>query len=367
MIEFSCSCGKKYRLPDRNAEREVRCNQCEKTLIVPKQSQTEPVVPVGQPEIVPAVVEPKVEPTASPVVAVSKSEPIKPIVIERKNPFTPTTPPPVETPSPVPADASQTVSLDIRGSGMVSCGTLAFLLVALIGVGIVGVVLGRFSIGSAPPEIEKPEAPVAPPPVESTPSTFSADEWTIGENTLPFFEIRTADGARAELSLDGDPTAAKTGKKSTLDEIAVALDDDHSSKKTETHSVSLRIDSESAEELCVVWPKSRNAGLDEAEIKELKFCVYFSGAVKLADFRLRLGDGFGDTEFVLAEKDRNVLCEKGRITWYSVSVPIDGNDRWQRTERGRMTPRTVDFIEFRARPTGNGVSFWIDNLAIVHP
>jgi hypothetical protein len=35
MITFNCSCGKKYQLPDRNAGREVRCNQCGKTLTVP--------------------------------------------------------------------------------------------------------------------------------------------------------------------------------------------------------------------------------------------------------------------------------------------------------------------------------------------
>lgn len=46
MIKFTCSCGKKYKLQDRIAGREVRCNQCHKTLLVPSASQDEPVIPL---------------------------------------------------------------------------------------------------------------------------------------------------------------------------------------------------------------------------------------------------------------------------------------------------------------------------------
>ena len=54
MIIFSCSCGQKYHLPNRNAGREVRCNQCGKTLVVPNSSdeaanpfETAPAIPTG--------------------------------------------------------------------------------------------------------------------------------------------------------------------------------------------------------------------------------------------------------------------------------------------------------------------------------
>jgi len=381
MIEFTCSCGKKYRLPPRNAGREVRCNQCEKTLIVPGQSQTAPIVPVGEqpePSLVQEAAKPKVEPkvesVATPVAVTPQS-----IVAERKSS-------PVAAASPftavpitaVPASSmpdSPIITPPDRRSGF-PFGILIVLFVSILVVSAICFVVGRFSVGTPLPKIEYVESVVVPPP----PPRPAADDWKTGEDSLPLFDIRTADGVPAKLSLDGDPTAEKSGKQSTLAEIAVALDDDQAIKGQETHTISLRIDSESGKELCVVWPKSRNAGLDEDEIKELKFCIYFSGTankdhnpgkpegldktLELADFRLRIGDAFGDTEFVLAEKERINLCEKGRITWFAVSVPIDGNDRWQRTERGRMTPKTVDFIEFRAKPTGSGVTFWIDNLSI---
>ncbi len=46
MIKFTCSCGKHYELQDRIAGREVRCNQCHKTLLVPDKSQDGPVIPL---------------------------------------------------------------------------------------------------------------------------------------------------------------------------------------------------------------------------------------------------------------------------------------------------------------------------------
>ena len=400
MIDFSCSCGKKYRLPDRNAEREVRCNQCEKTLIVPKQSQTEPVIPVVEPEKVEPMIEPTIESAIEPNVEQSAAP--EPVVVEKENPFVQ----PTESEQPsdsvpekhvekrdeeeiaetvaepsktekssfvfdVQLPSGRTLSLcNYRGSGVVSCGILiCLLLLPLIGIGVGGVFLGRLTVNTTPPSSGEAQerTPIIANVSSPESSTLSAGDWTVSEDSLPFFDIRTADGVAATLSLDGDPTMAKSDKQSTLDLIAVDLDDSRSTDGAETHTVSFRIDSESGEDLCVVWPKSRNAGLDETEIKGLKFCIYFSGAVKLDDFRLRIGDGFGDTEFILTERERNLLCEKGRMAWFAVSVPIDGDERWQRTERGRMTPKTVDFIEFRAKPTGNGVTFWIDNCNVVRP
>ena len=57
MIIFHCACGKKYKLPDRNAGRIVRCNQCEHSLQVPERSQEEPVIPIDvqTPETAPVV------------------------------------------------------------------------------------------------------------------------------------------------------------------------------------------------------------------------------------------------------------------------------------------------------------------------
>ena len=407
MIQFTCSCGKKYQLPDRNAGREVRCNQCEKTLIVPKLSQTEPVVPEGSPvEPIdkPENAEPAVEsevdnPFIDPAAEPAPSKPVvapapEPVVEPEEREF----PAPVLEiqgipPSEVGAEKTTDITAEVastafpqpsvrRSFAVFYLGILAVLLVGLLLVGAVvgGFIIG-FSVARASATMEQDEIP----PISNDNPTyahsdfeflmFSATGWNIKEETLPFFEVRTADGVPANLSLDGDPTPTKTDKQSTLDVIAAALGDDLS-KGAVSHEVSLRIESSSGEELCVVWPKSRNAGLEETEIKELRFCVYIPlevnavhkpGKPELADFRLRIGDAFGDIEFVLSEKERTVLCERSRTTWYAVSVPIDGDERWLRTERGRLMPKTVDFIEFRAKPIGEGITFWVDNLSIVGP
>ncbi len=559
MIEFSCSCGKKYRLPDRNAEREVRCNQCEKTLIVPKRSQTEPVVPLSdqieliieqenvqsdirekvdqqsetpkiKPDVKPDVKSEKVPlPAAEPVAAqptvsqptATRPEP-NPFRIERKV----SVPKPmekerstdsvsgkkveqeVETPldaivpsvavpsvavptssetsnvsaqtlggnTPQP-DAQPVPQLGEQRSGGSFVGTLLLVSSLLVVGGIIGIVLGflvsrtttsssrgnPFSeqaemierqldaadtesqgaddigkpyteavaaafqetdaakrteamkqaetlyrsffdeqtarsrktkqtafLGGLAKEFRRLDAETLEVPTpfvvdfsilnDVEPSKISAADWKITKDSPFSFDLRTADGAPALLSFDGDPTSKKSGKQSTLDELAVVLDDDQSIKGTESHTISLRVDSASAEELCVAWPRSRDAGITESDVRELKFCIYFSGTanaihkpgkpqgldktLELADFRLRLGDAWGDIEFILTEKERVSLCEKGRLTWYALSVPINGDDVWKRVERGRMSPKKIDFIEFRAKPTGNGLTFWIDNLSI---
>ena len=391
-----------YRLPDRNANREVRCNQCEKTLIVPKQSQTAPIVPISEqsePIVEPKDVQPIVEPTVEPKTETPVKKEIEKPVIVVVSPAVETT---TGTPSPVSHKVPDTVlsEPDVAPSespltaddplpsgstnrrfSTLSYGILALLLVMLVGFG--GVVVGRLSVGattrSIPNTDKLADATVPESPSGNATLPLTADDWKITEETLPLFAVRTADGSSATLTLDGDPTAAaKPEKQSTraiLDDITEDLGDSQSAKGTVPHTVSLRVDSESGEELCVVWPKSRNACLDEVDMKELKFLIYFSRTAnethkpgkpaELADFRLRIGDAFGSTEFVFTEKERISLCEKGRANWVAVSIPMSGdNDRWKREEHGRMTPKTVEFIEFRAKPTGNGVTFWVDNLSI---
>ncbi len=557
MIEFSCSCGKKYRLPDRNAGREVRCNQCTKTLVVPNGSQTEPVIPLS--DSIELVIEPeelaveqqelglvdekptlktKTETKAEPAefrletpasepqptptaaanpFAINRQGAVKPKEPEKaKEPERPKTtvaepkkvvPNPVATASKSSSGTAKTSPTDAAkegfdaavplphadpdtprflsgaqtGSQLSSCLLLALLVFALGLAGVSGGVLGWFSskvfspgsgTGGLGPVVDElaeqytvaestaeeqktkladqikqygvdvdeaikqtddtkrldamkqaqelrktiladrdrealqaanakfllhlsdeferiaTSTPETVTPLKVDLSAFEKSEavklqfadWNVAKDPLFRFDVRTADDAPILLSPDIDPTSLKKGQKGTLDDLAVALDDSNALKGSETHAVSLRIDSASSRELAVVWPRERNAGIAGTGMKAIGFCVYLSNdankvhkptkpqgvdkTLEFADFRLRVGNGFGYVDYVLAEKDRIILCEKSRISWMAFSIPVDGNDVWKRTENGRSNSQPVDYIEFRATPTGQGVSFWLDNLKV---
>jgi hypothetical protein len=365
MITFNCSCGKKYQLPDRVAGREVRCNQCGKSLIVPTTSQSEP-------DNSPAFDD---SPT-------SDSSP-KPHV---PPPPLPTTPPTTSKPwgsVPVPNGEKNEQSPIITGwqTGhyQKSRSCLLTLVLLLLGSGLsffAGFIVGGFINET---KKMKPESIVESAESAEAAQTFTVADWKIDDKSLTSFAVDTADGGKIQLSLDGNPLEVKENKNA-LDDVADALaTETEKEKKKSEHNQSLRIFSESGNELRLVLPAHGSLNATAEQLKEICFSLHIPDTANagfnprkpngidkvlvLASLSLRLVSESGYIEFVPENKDKFVsLCDNAKNGWVSVQIPLSGNEIWKRVEHGIFGQLTVKRIELYAQPTGTGAAIWIYNL-----
>lgn len=411
MISFSCSCGKKYQLPDRTAGREVRCNQCQKTLIVPDKSQTNPLVPL----------EDRHKATESALDEQSVVPPMERTAEQKANLNpTQTASPPTPIPVPMPAQASGQSDTVDAATGQPTESTpgrkspamliLFFLLAILLSV------LGGYKLREQlamylppPPgqemkllkqeegllrakiekefqekaeqdraKQEKAQTGVSVSETAPIKKEFKPVDWNVGTETSTF-AAKAADGKSVTLTRDSNPVAAnKTG--GALDAVAAALSND--SGVQIAHTVSMRVDSKSSEPLRVIWPGDQTVDFDAAKIKEFYFSLYLpekpnadfkpvkppgiDKTLELASFYLRLSGETGFVDFVPVDNDQFVaLIEKARRGWNDVRIPLEGNEHWKRIDQGLVGPLRISRIEFIAKPTGRGVIFWIDRLGIV--
>lgn len=462
MISFSCSCGKTYQLPDRVAGREVRCNQCERTLLVPRESQTEPVVPLND------------APAATP--SQETPEPANRDSAETQADSEAAAAP--ESPESDPPSRAATgvrsllvpgvVLLVVAWFALCVFGFLVGLRLASSGTAVqpdgaelvrnaeaqaaalrrsassrqdelrVGLTfpaaeaavvvrepdaaartaamtslmesrqkleadwiaarrrerIADLLSGLSPalsrtpedaatsPELDRIEALLQPPPP-------TAADWKIVAGRIPIpFAVQTADGAPALLSLDGNPleTAAGDRKEEVLSAVAAAL----SAKDSETtndqkHELSFRIDSAGSRPVRLVWPRDGvSAELDIGTVKEFRFSFYLpekanavfkpgkptgiDKTLELESLALRLSGDSGYIEFTPSDRATfQTLCEQARQAWAPLRIPMNGDPAWKRTDHGFFGPGIVRRIEWIVRPTGEGVTFWVDNLSIVEP
>lgn len=430
MISFACSCGKKYQLPDRVGGREVRCNQCHKTLLVPKRSQDEPVVPMDDPEsteqaenmdakpesVAPVSGEPsirldeisaagttgksvmdEVDWGAAPVGKKPVETPLNPTPDAVSNPqadqSTPegakpdVSKPSVSKPSVSRADVSKPdVSQPKSSSGILL--VLAITAILSLVLGFLGGkwIAGDRDAGSAATGAGNPDRGNSGVSRNSAAQAgdFAATDWkVVDQEPIPFI-VKVVDSKAVRISLDGNPVDnAKKDKSAVLDNLAAALatDDENAENKGPRHRSSYKIESESPETLRLVWPGSGWADLDGTKLKEFRFFLYLSDqansgfepkkpegvdqVLEFSDFRLRLIAETGYVDFVPADKEKLVLlAEPSRREWTSVRIPVNGDEVWKRENHGLVGPLVVEKIELHVKPTGKGLTFWLDNLQI---
>lgn len=484
MITFRCSCGKTYQLQDRVAGREVRCNQCQKTLLVPTQSQNEPVVPLEDQRSESAGVPAK---SGDPRLAADPGSASPGGDAKWKA---------VPLPKHDDPEESPIVKAWQSGGSSYTKGGLAGIVVFVLLVGFfalfAGIQLGQimsgfgghspydhygnadstgsenvvellkmqavhfrgdaetektlqdkltFPASEAAETVKEPDDakrraamqqlaesrqkalndwsrqqrlqqtadfydslasvlnvdtqdsgvafelafPTLEQPEQSAPA---AKDWSVTDKTPIPFVVRTADGAPALLSLDGDPTGTAKGDKSKdpLGAVADALtsSDEKRLKDNQPHTISYRIDSASSGLVRVVWPGEGvavAAELDGEKAKEFRFSLFLSeksnavhkpgkpeGIDKTLEFSsiaLRLYTDTGFVEFTPTDKERLVpICELARTVWIALRIPANGNDAWRRTDHGLSGPLRIRRIELQVVPTGNGITFWIDHLAV---
>jgi len=408
MISFNCSCGKKYQLPDRIAGREVRCNQCEKTLIVPKQSQDAPVVPFNDQQAVE-------EKQAEQLVVPAPDKP--PVIVKESIPEPkPERQPKKASDSPgskLPDDdgkAEQTTEVPKTPQVRSKRG---FLVPALIFVAVlfglaIGILVGSLSGGAkstpvasqvvVPSEttetvIEESTVDRETSPVEFKMPEYSLQNWSVRQEEPIPFAVKTADAKPIELSLDGNPVEVHQAEKKEKEkekekeDVLSMLDAAFSDAApkvvvdTQEHKISFRITSESPETLRLIWPERYPAELDGAQIKKFRLSLYlsekansafkpvkpegFDRVVEFSEISLRLTADTGYVEFVPADKSKlTSIVERARRGWLPLQIPIQGDETWKRTDHGLVGPLIVQRIELLVKPTGNGLTFWIDNLGI---
>lgn len=409
MISFNCSCGKKYQLPDRVAGREVRCNQCQKTFLVPKQSQNDPVVPLDDLETTEPAPMPKInpnEPASLPPPEKRSNQPPQSDRFQTSKTGTESIDsnsawgavplPTVGSADRIPTDGNF-ASNEFASGGMpkktFSWGACLLLFAAMLVSLLIGYfVRGAIDDDTASDGIQQ-EIISDSVPLESKSGSADADQgliaptakkeysfkdWKLADGPIAF-AAKTADGKPVSLSLGGDPVEVSSGnqKEDVLKVVASEFSDDNTE-----HTISLQIRSESPETLRVIWPGEYPTQLDGSKIKEFQFSVYLSDkantafrpgkpegldkVLELADFSLRLCAETGYTEFVPADMEKLAsFIEKARKGWQSIQIPAHGDENWKRLDHGLVGPLSVQRIELHARPTGNGIVFWLDNLNIV--
>jgi len=344
MITFSCSCGKKYQLPDRVIGREVRCNQCGKALIVPNVSQTEEL----KQDITPS--------------NNKKNEP-SPLVSDISD---------------LPTEQYQKRSFSILTIVLIltSAGVSFF-------AGFLTVSLLHQVKIEPPSHIVTDNEKISKPVQEAVNEVkeYTVTDWKIGENPLMLFTVKTIDGVQIQLSLDGNPVAADE-KKTTLDDIADALTTEtEKSKDSQEHHQSLRIHSESGNVFRFIWPSQGSANLDGGKFKTIHFSLYIPNkdndifkpgkpegtdkTLVLSALGVRFVTEIGYIEFVPESIEKFVsICDRAQSGWVSVQIPIFGDEIWKRTDHGTFGSQTVQRIELYAQPTGSGAMLWIANLGI---
>lgn len=507
MLKFSCQCGKEFKFPDRVAGREIRCGQCQKTLIVPDSSQDEPVIPKEdpltspetvdvveqEPEVVEAEPVLKAEPvveaevvkaTAKPVAEspVKKTKPVVEVEVAKAAPVRRTKDSKSESvwgTVPLPDAANGKVFVDRKRKEAFKPsetretprrGTLFFVIplvfLLLVGAFGLGYLLRGLSKGGDPAakrsasvagteaddvsglirnqvDALKGQAEVARnelaaslkfPASEAAEALKETDrakrtaamktlserreklladwndmlhkertvdfltslpersslalpvfetavgDWSIAEQTPIPFAVRSADGAPALVSLDGNP-AEKNKGANTLDDVAAAFSDDDGKSDAQMHTISLRVDSGSSRPVRLTWPARGEAALEGDKIKELRFSWYLSEKVnavfkpgkpdgidkvlECSSIALRLSSDTGFVEFVPANNDVLVsLVQQARRGWAPQRIPIRGDDVWKRNDYGLVGPLLVRRIELVVGPTGEGVTFWVDHLGV---
>jgi hypothetical protein len=363
MITFSCSCGKKYQLPDRLAGREVRCNQCGSALIIPMPEQSETIESTT--DTVTSTTEPKNKNTIWGNIPLPNGE---------KNEQSPIV-------------AGWTTGPYQKGS---SC--MLTIVLVLLGAGsafFAGFLSGNLLHRNKPTHYdEQSEYAETDHNEEETENAnniitkFSVADLKIDENFFPLFAVQTADNGQIQISLDHHPPVTDEKNKTTLDDIADALGTDAKPKELPEHNQTLQIHSESNSEFRLVFPSLGLMNRDAKKIKEIQFSLYIpdktntvfkpvkpEGVDKiliLSDLRLRIVMEIGFIEFVPENKEKFVsILEHAQSDWVPVQIPISGNEIWKRIDHGLFGSRTtVMNIELHAQPTGNGVTLWIDNLKI---
>lgn len=402
MISFTCSCGKKYQLPDRIGGREVRCNQCQQTLLVPKQSQDKPVVPMPDPPEQTEDTNAKPETVASApdesslLTVLSAGESKKSVMDEvdwdatpvPKRPAMPNAVVVERSSAPTARKGNRTAESSPSKSSagiLVSLSITAILSLVLGFLGGKWIVENRNAASSgAGTEYSKTRNLDGSGKIVPSPGHLTASNWSVVDQEPIPFVVKTSDSKAIRISLAGNPVEnAKKDKNAVLDHLAATLDtDDASTKKVgPRHGKSYKIESESPETLRLVWPGSGYADLDGMKLKEFRFFLYLSdqansgfepkkpeGAeqvLEFSDFRLRLIAETGYIDFVPVDMKKLVLlAESSRRDWTSIRIPISGNDDWKRENHGLVGPLVVEKIELHVKPTGKGLTFWLDNLQI---
>jgi hypothetical protein len=383
MITFSCSCGKKYQLPDRLAGREVRCNQCGNALIIPTPELTSEL----------------------PTSELSASEPTE----STENTGQPmpdsqhktTQWGNVPAPDGVKNEQSPIVSGWATGPYQKGSSCILTIVLVLIGAGgsfFVGFLAGNLVHNTKPshftdqseihftpenftPENFSPEETNTP---EENTAKYTAADWKIDNNSLELFTAQRADGGQIQISLDNNPPVAGEKNKNTLDDIADALGTDEKQPKEQSpkHDQTLRIHSESNTEFRVVWAPQGSIDFDAGKFREIHFSLYLPDKINtafkptkpagidkiliLSNFSLRIVMESGFIEFIPENKDKFVsIIDHAKSDWVSIQIPFSGNEIWKRIDHGIFGSQThVRSIEFYAQPTGNGATLWIDNLQI---
>ncbi|MDR2757295.1 MAG: zinc-ribbon domain-containing protein [Planctomycetaceae bacterium] len=352
MITFSCSCGKKYQLPDRLAGREVRCNQCGNALIIPNREPTESTA----------------DTTAS--VSASQHESTQwgnvPLLSNEKNER-----------SPIVSGWS---------TGPYQKGSSCILTIVLVLLGAGGSFFGGFLAGNLVSNI-KPhhlaDHSERYNEFEEEVTEYTIADWKINSNSLELFTAQTANDGQIQISLDTNPLVAGEKTKKTLDDIADALGtDDNKPKEIPEHNQTLRIHSESNTELRLIWPSQGSVDFDAGQIQEIHFSLYVpdnanagfkpvkpEGVDKtliLSNFSLRIVTESGFIEFIPESLDKLVsILDRAKSDWVPIQIPFSGNEIWKRVDYGIFGSRThVKSIELYTQPTGKGATLWIDNLKI---
>ncbi|MDR2704524.1 MAG: zinc-ribbon domain-containing protein, partial [Planctomycetaceae bacterium] len=192
MITFSCSCGKKYQLPDRLAGREVRCNQCGNALIIPTSEQSETIESTD--DIVTSATETKHENTQWGKIPVPNGE---------KN--------------------EQSPIVSGWATGPYQKGSSCILTIVLVLLGAGSAFFAGFLAGSllhriesthydeqskyAETDHEETEYPNNIENSNNNATKYSASDWKIDENSLTLFAVQTADNGQIQISLDHNPPA----------------------------------------------------------------------------------------------------------------------------------------------------------------
>jgi hypothetical protein len=395
MITFSCSCGKKYQLPDRLAGREVRCNQCGNALIIPnpEPAESENTAALAQ--------TPAQTPTpASAAVAAPQ---------HKTNHW---------GKIPLPNGEKNEHSPIVSGwaTGPYQKGSSCILTIVLVLLGAGGAFVGGFLAGSFVhnfnssqladhSESEEPDTSdtaedVAKDTAEKETSdvstTYTAADWKIDENSPELFTAQTADGGQIRISLDQNPISAGEKTPTVLDDIADVLGSDgnsktnnpskespkHSQSHSQTHNQTLRIHSESGTEFRLIFPAQGFVDFDAGKFQEIHFSLYIPDKANdgfkpaktegigktriLSNFSLRFVTESGFIEFVPENQEQFIaILDHAKSDWVPVRIPFSGNEIWKRVEHGLFGSRTyVRRIEFYAQPAGNGATLWIDNLKI---
>ncbi|MGL4594269.1 MAG: hypothetical protein ACRCUY_06025 [Thermoguttaceae bacterium] len=212
-------------------------------------------------------------------------------------------------------------------------------------------------------------------------SFSTTNEGRIELNLLPIpFIGETVDGGPILVSFDKNPVPQT---KDVLSELASTLGSENSANKL-AHDISIRVDSASSTPLRLLWPAAplvESDAIDASTIKEISFCIYIPDkinqlfkptkpdgsdkVIRLAQFALRLHTPAGFVEWKPADMSQLAsLCDQSGREWMLLSIPFDGNEQWKRTEHGISGDLKFTQIEIDAKPTGEGISFWIDNLKI---